>query len=351
MNVLLMTDKLITGGAEMYFCKLENELQHDELTLFTAAATGDLQTRIKNKYQFIELTRKNHMINLIRLKSIIKEKDITILHANSLRLVLYAILLKQSSKKPLKVLYTKHNVTILEQKYRKMFAGLLNRNVDKIITVSDFEKQSLVGLGVIGNKIETIYNGVDLKQFTFSEKLNTANRWKVGILARLSEEKNHEFFLEVAHSMRTVPNLEFYIAGEGPEEKRILDHIHRLGLTEKVKMIGHVSQPETFIREMDMLLLTSKREVFPMVIIEAMAIGTPIISIDKGGIKEAIQDSQTGFLVEDYIVQEFSKKIVTVTSQQEIKKRVISAARKKVEQEFSLDKMVNHTLREYLSMA
>ncbi|MDM5340402.1 glycosyltransferase family 4 protein [Fictibacillus enclensis] len=351
MNVLLMTDKLITGGAEMYFCKLENELQHDELTLFTAAATGDLKTRIKNKYQFLELTRQNHIINLLKLKRIIKEKDITILHANSLRLVLYAVLLKRTSRKPFKILYTKHNVTILEQKYRKMFAGLLNRNVDKIITVSDFEKHSLVGLGVFEDKIKTIYNGVDLKQFTFSEKINRENRWKVGILARLSEEKNHQFFLEVAHSMRTVPNVEFYIAGEGPEEKRISDHIHRLGLTEKVKMIGHVSQPETFIREMDMLLLTSKREVFPMVIIEAMAIGTPIISIDKGGIKEAIQDSQTGFLVEGYIVQEFAKKISTLISQQDIKNKVILSARKKVEQEFSLEKMVNHTLREYRANA
>lgn len=351
MNVLLMTDKLITGGAEMYFCKLENALQHDELTLYTAAATGDLKSQIKNQHHFLELTRKNHGLNLVRLKKTIKEKNISILHANSLRLVFYATLLKRTMRQPLKILYTKHNVTLLELKYAKLFASILNKNVDHIITVSDFEKESLTRLGVAERKITTIYNGVDLKQFTFSEKEERKDVWKVGILARLSEEKNHEFFLEVANAMQDVPHVEFHIAGEGPEKARILEHIKRLGLQNKVKMAGHVSQPETFIKEMDMLLLTSKREVFPMVIIEAMAIGTPIISIDRGGIKEAIQDSQTGFLVQDYIVKEFTEKIMAVISHQEVRTKMVTAARKKAEEEFSLESMVNHTLGQYLANA
>ncbi len=348
MNVLLMTDKLVTGGAEMYFCKLENELQHENITLYTAAATGDLVGRIKNKDKFLELSRKNHFANILRLRRFVKEKKIEVLHANSLRLVLYAMVLKCLLRTSIKLIYTKHNVTILEQKLPKLFARVINSYVDKTITVSEFEQNNLVGLGVDGNRVTTIYNGVDVNEFMFSPKEDVQKIWNVGILARLAEEKNHEFFLRVAHRLRNVPHLQFFIGGDGPQFSRIADEIESLGLASQVRMIGHVDRPETFIRDMDLLLLTSKREVFPMVVIEAMAVGTPMISIDKGGINEAIRHSETGFLISDFIVEEFCEKILTVIGDGDLKRRIVYRARKKVEQEFSLQKMVDHTANEYL---
>ncbi|MEK1831876.1 glycosyltransferase [Priestia megaterium] len=104
-------------------------------------------------------------------------------------------------------------------------------------------------------------------------------------------------------------HMKFHIGGGGPELQRIQELIQQQGLSEKIKIWGEVEDPEAFITKMDMLLLTSHREVFPMVVLEAMAVGTPMISIDVGGVKEAIADGDTGYLIPTYSPQAFAEKL------------------------------------------
>lgn len=348
MNILVITDKLIHGGAEMYFCKLENQLQHPNISFYYAAGPGELYKKIKHQNHFNEMSRTKHLQNIRRLRKLINDKQIDLVHANSLRMVLYCIAVKKFTKKKFKIVYTKHNVTVLEEKNPVIFSHLLNKYVERIITVSDFEKRNLVNAGIEPNKITTVYNGVDLNQFTFHPK-EIGKTFKVGILARLSEEKNHDLFIKIANQLRDIPNLMFYIAGDGPEKTKIENIIQSQNLLHKIKMIGAVHNPEEFIKEMDVLLLTSHREVFPMVILEGMAVGTPIISINRGGIGEAIIGNQTGVLINDHSVNEFCNKILEMKTNEELRKHFIENARKKVQVDFSLEQMVSNTLKEYLN--
>jgi glycosyltransferase involved in cell wall biosynthesis len=344
-----MTDKLITGGAENYFCSLENQLAHPDLTIFSAAASGELYPKIKNKNHFIEMKRKSHMFNLLLIKEKIMQHNIDIIHANSLRMVLYSIVCRFLAKRKIRLIYTKHNVTGLEKKFPSLFCKVINKHVDTVITVSNFEKDNLIGLGIRTEKIKTIYNGVNLKQFKFERKGGQEIK-KIGILARLSIEKNHELFIEIAEKLKHNPELMFYIAGDGPEYTNIKNRIAEMNLQTKVKLLGAVKNPEKFIREMDVLLLTSEREVFPMVILEAMAVGTPIISIDRGGIREAVEDNTTGFLISDHSAEDFSSRLIYLAENKNIQTDVIENARNKVTVDFSLEKMLRNTLNEYLNM-
>ncbi|WP_025783144.1 glycosyltransferase family 4 protein [Sporosarcina sp. D27] len=347
MNVLLMTDKLITGGAENYFCKLENRLTHPELKFYTAAGSGEMFETINNKEQFIHLSRNNHVANLSIIRRNVLEHKIDLIHANSLRMVLYAVGLQKIIKKKIKIIYTKHNVTMLEKSARFAFAWLLNRHVHRIITVSEDERENLWQLGVQADKIRTVYNGVDIHQFMYHKK-EQRETFKVGILARLSPEKNHDLFLEIAKKLNDDPDIQFYIGGEGPEYTKILQMIKESGLTQRVEMLGDIKEPVGFIRDMDVLLLTSHREVFPMVILEAMAVGTPIISVNTGGIKEAISSSDLGFLVNDYSVESFCNHITWMKDHQELRKEISESARDRVQKNFTLEKMISETMREYL---
>ncbi len=348
MNILVITDKLIFGGAEMYFCKLENQLQHPNISFHYAAGSGELYEKIKHKNNFSEMSRTNHMQNIRKLRKLINDKQIDIIHANSLRMVLYSIAVKKFTNRKLKIVYTKHNVTVLEEKNPFIFAYLLNKHVKRIITVSDFEKDNLIKAGIEANKITTVYNGVDLNQFVFCQK-EKSECFKIGILARLSEEKNHELFVKIADQLRDNPNLLFYIAGDGPEQGKIKNLVHTQNLNHKIKMLGVVHNPEEFIKEMDLLLLTSYREVFPMVILEAMAVGTPLISINRGGIREAIIENKTGILIDEHTAEDFCNKIMDIESNEKNRKQIIENARRKVETDFSLEQMVNKTLKEYLN--
>ncbi|WP_262372678.1 glycosyltransferase family 4 protein [Sutcliffiella horikoshii] len=346
MNVLVVTDKLDMGGAENYFCKLENKLSHPEIDFYYAAAEGELCVNLQNKKKFSNLSRKNHLHNLWILRRIIKENYIGIFHANSLRMVFYGLVLKWFMKEKLHIFYTKHNVTMLEKYLPLVFRKILNRFIKRIIAVSEFEKFQLIDLGIESRKIKTIYNGVDLQQFAYQRKKNQIPQ-KIGILARISKEKNQGFFLEVADACRHHPDLIFYIAGDGPDYQSIHQQIINLGIQDKVRMIGAVHTPEKFLRKMDVLLVTSHREVFPMVVLESMAVGTPIISINRGGINEAIENGKNGYLLHEHSKQEFCHKIEDLLSNDLKRLQFIKEARKKVETAFSLQKMIQYTLDEY----
>ncbi|SIS62998.1 glycosyltransferase family 4 protein [Salimicrobium flavidum] len=349
MNVLLLTDKLAFGGAEIYFCKLENRLSHPDIDFTFAASTGELEKNLIHKDRFVPLQLGKHLQNLNRLKKIIKEKNIQVIHANSLRMALYSIWLKKTGGSPVRIIYTKHNVTALEKRFSKMFTYVLNHHIDKIITVSRFEQDNLTEKGVKKEKVRTIHNGVDLEQFTFVPKQKD-DLFKVGILARISPEKNHELFIRIAAELKDLPNARFYIAGDGPDADKIADMIKTRGLSDRVHMLGMVQEPQKFIQSMDVLVLTSEREVFPMVILEAMAVGTPVVSIDRGGIKEAIREGETGFLVPVHSAEKFSDVLLSMyKSDEEVRSEWRKEGRRRAESEFSLKKMVDETVEEYLN--
>ncbi|MGP4062877.1 glycosyltransferase family 4 protein [Halobacillus sp. H74] len=347
MNVLMLTDKLTMGGAENYFIKLENKMKTGAgFHLYTAAGGGELTDQIINNHNFMKLSRNQHLLNIWHLTRYVYKRDINVIHANSLRMVLYAgCLRKLAWKKKIKIIYTKHNLTALE-KFPKIFSLLMNHGVTGIITVSEHEKRELMHFGVQKEKITTVYNGVDLEKFPFTEKSQT-EVFKVGILARLSPEKNHNLFLDIAASMKEELDIQFYIAGDGPEREVIQAKVQKLGLNKRVMLLGEVQEPYKFLQSMDALLLTSEREVFPMVILEAMATGTPVITINRGGISEAIIDGETGMLVDDHCLQSFHEKILSLKADYELRKRIRCAARQKVVREFNSMHMVAHTFEQY----
>ncbi|WP_342514752.1 glycosyltransferase family 4 protein [Sporosarcina sp. FSL K6-1522] len=345
-NVLLLTDKLIMGGAEMYFCKLENHLKDEKMTFYSAAATGEMYNEIQNKSNFIPLNLTSHLANLKTLRRQVIQKDIGIIHANSLRMLCYAIAVKKMTKREIKLVYTKHNVTILEKRMPILFKKVLNQHVDQIIAVSHFEKENLLQLGVKNELIQTIYNGVDLDQFSF-QPLPSRKIFNVGILARLSKEKNHRLFLTIANELRDMEQVVFHIAGDGPEREFIEKEITNLQLHHKINMLGQLADPYDFICKMDLLLLTSFREVFPMVVIEAMATGTPMMSVDVGGIKEAVVDQETGILISRHSEKEFAENIMLLLDNEELRQSLRSTARQKVEESFSLAAMIHATLKTY----
>ncbi|MFD5261507.1 glycosyltransferase family 4 protein [Bacillus wiedmannii] len=342
MNILLMTDKLITGGAESYFCKLESNLRDEKFTVYTAAGDGELYESLTRKENFMLLSRWNHLRNIHYLRSEICKRKIELIHANSLRMVLYSFLIRNFMKKQIKVVYTKHNVTILEKKMPTLFRYFINKYVNNIITVSEFEKNNLISMHVAEEKIKTIYNGVDIEKFLFQQK-KTESIYKIGILARLSKEKNHQLFVKIANVLKKRDDFLFYIAGDGPEKESIMKEIEKYGLQQSVKMLGNISEPHRFIGNMDALLLLSFREVFPMVVIEAMATGTPIVSIDVGGINEAVIDGESGILLTEYCEFIFASALEELQGNEEKVNGIRLKAREKAERYFSLTKMIEET--------
>lgn len=119
-----------------------------------------------------------------------------------------------------------------------------------------------------------------------------------GIIAQLRAEKNHILLLDTFCVLAgEIENVHLLIVGDGPERESIQAHIQKLGLNRRVTLAGHVPAAWQVFAAIDVALLPSSHEGFPNSLIEAMAMGVPVIASDVGGIADAVSDSTTGLLV------------------------------------------------------
>ncbi len=107
----------------------------------------------------------------------------------------------------------------------------------------------------------------------------------VGIVARLVPVKDHDLFLDAcAQLLARRPRLHAVIAGDGPQEQAIAEGIRQRGLQRSVTMLGHRNDTLAVLRALDVALLTSHSEGSPNAVLEALAVGTPVVSVDVGDV-------------------------------------------------------------------
>lgn len=156
------------------------------------------------------------------------------------------------------------------------------------------------------NKIEVIPNFVDDALFSFVAKrdesllrLGVQSTGTVhGIVAQLRVEKNHLLLLDAFRELAAErEDVHLLIIGDGPERSNIQSHIQKLGLSSRVSLAGHVPSAWQAFAAIDVAFLPSLHEGFPNALIEAMAMGVPVVASNVGGIPDAIDDGRTGLLV------------------------------------------------------
>lgn len=306
LQVLFLAEELRTGGAETYFYRLEEMLDRDRVDFFTMAVCRQKCTlshpEFFTPYGFLPISRIKAVSKFVR------NHPVDIVHANSLQLCGIAALIRRTHRHAkFKIVYTKHNVTKLENISPAMLRCFVNNFVDCIIAICKTDEICLEKLGITKRLITNINNSVDLSNYPFTQRfpLNRYHKLKVGILARLSPEKRHDLFLEIAKGFcKRHENSVFYIAGDGPLFDEIARTIKNERLENNVRMLGRVSAP-AFLNQIDALLLVSNREVMPMSLLEGMASGCAIIARSVGGVGDIVK-RDTGILIEgddsqDYI--------------------------------------------------
>lgn len=119
----------------------------------------------------------------------------------------------------------------------------------------------------------------------------------IGTIGRLMEQKDHETLIRAARQVcDRHPEARFLIGGYGPLRTRLEALVTRLGLQANVTFAGEVLDPTSFYGLVDLFVMTSRWEGFPVVLLEAMACGKPVVSTSVGGIAEMIQHDRNGLL-------------------------------------------------------
>lgn len=225
-----------------------------------------------------------------------------------------------------------------------------------VISISHvIAKHMMDDFNVPYRRIRLICRGVDLDRFKYRQPEESLKKeFTIGIIGRLSPIKGHTYFLRaVSKAVKSMPRLKALIVGDAPPEKtkykqELEDLVRRLGLSRYVEFMGRRSDIPEILSRLDVLVLaTTTQEGFGRVIIEAFAAGVPVVATSVGGVTEIIRDGDNGLLVSPGDSHAMSEAIVRLLKDRRLSGELALLARKDAEEKYSLDKMVNDTVKVY----
>ena len=198
------------------------------------------------------------------------------------------------------------------------------------------------------NKIQLIYNGVDTDVFTFSE--DKFNKFTLCNVGRADPVKNQKLLISsYSHIFNKYPDFQesqLLIIGDGPLFDSLQSEITRAGMTENIRMLGFRDDIDEIMKKSHLFVLSSIYEAMPMVVLEAMSCGLPVVSTDVGGVSNLITKAE-GWLVPSQDIESMGQVIYTAFKDAELRNTKAAVARNKVLTNFSIQTMVKQYLHLY----
>lgn len=307
----LFLPSLAGGGAERVTLNLARgfrSLGHD-VDLVVASNTGELRDQVPADVRLVDLGTHRTLTALPHLARYLRrERPTGLLSAmNHVNIVAVWAAWWAGYRGP--VLAAEHvHVAPAGRSVRKRaflaLLGLAYRRTHRVIAVSHGIKQGLIErAGVPEDRITVIYNpviGSDLASRTRPrpEDLPSDDTPVIVGMGRLSEQKNFELLLSAFADVRAARRARLVILGEGPLRDRLTESVRRHGLADDVDMPGFVANPYDYLAHADLFALSSDWEGLPTVLIEALALGTPVVATDcPTGPREILDHGAFGRLV------------------------------------------------------
>ena len=314
-------------------------------------------------------------ISLVRgfakLCQVVKEHDIDIIHAHwAIPMGFVGGLTKVITNTPLIItmhgrdVYTNPEAGFIVPTlwYVKPFLRFSFRQADRLIAVSLDCYNHARRAGAPEEKMEVIYNGVNIDRFFPSSKGIAQVRRRYGIapgaklllsVRSLTFRKGLDVLIRaMPHILEAEPAVTALLVGDGPERERLVSLRNELGLQDKVIFAGRVPNAELapYENACDLFVIPSREEGFGVAAAEAMACGKPVVGTTAGGLVETIENNQTGLLVEPDNVEQLAEAIIRVLKDKSLATRLGRNARHKVETDFNWVNVARRTVELYESV-
>jgi colanic acid/amylovoran biosynthesis glycosyltransferase len=261
---------------------------------------------------------------------------------------LLGVLLKDIGVVKGKVITSFYGYDITMYKYKNKYDDLFERG-DLILLLIDSWKKEFLNLGCNEQKIVVHKIGIDTNKIPFScSDKSRGDRVKLITVARLVEKKGVKYAIQaVGEVIKKYPHIDYCIIGDGPLRNGIQNLINELHLNHNVRIVGWKAQEEVkkLMQDSDILLAPSvvgedgDQEGTPVVLMEAMAHGLPVLSTQHSGIPELVQDGKSGFLVPERDVQALADRLEYLISHQELWPEMGRVGRAYVERHHDINKL------------
>ena len=243
---------------------------------------------------------------------------------------------------------------------RRWFARRLKRDATRVVAVSHAVAGWLTDEG-LGDLVEVVHNGCQAPPPTAdvaelrAELGLSATGVVVGFFAQIVGHKGTVDLVRAGSiAMAERPDLQIVIAGDGPdsEKQRLQDEIARSSRPEGFVVLPPASEIWRLLSAVDMAAVPSLwPDPLPRTVMEAMAVGKPVVAYETGGVPEMVAESETGFMVSPGDVDGLADRIERLAGDAELRHRLGIAAARRARSEFSIDRHVETMERILLSAA
>ena len=341
------------GGAERMTIFLANALCEKgyEVSFLIRHNDGAMKPMLHPDINVLDmkLPRKGKIIknlrNIIYLRKAMSRKETGILFSITAEMSQVAAIASLTCHKRVPLVSVVHNTLSQEthsfQKVREFLYPFLNRRYDKVVAISETVAQDYRKLCYARERqVEIISNPVisdEVFRLAGLESghpwLASKRSWKTLVQAgRLSEQKNHRLSFQALAMLRKKEDYRLILLGIGEKEMELRKLSRDLQIEDAVDFVGYVYNPYAYFREADALILSSRYEGLPTVLIEGLACGSRIVSVDcPSGPYEILEGGRLGTLVPmedpDGLAEGIRKSMEKEPDRQQLRKRALDFTR------------------------
>ncbi|MEQ1907973.1 MAG: glycosyltransferase family 4 protein [Vicinamibacterales bacterium] len=285
------------------------------------------------------------------LRDFIRRHDVQIVHSISYPASLYAAL--SISGTGVSHVWHEHNIKRIHRFNRPIYR-FVGRSCTHVIGPSDAVTKNLAR-AVPDGVVRTVYNGIDLQRFApaSGERIEEIRRSlgiregsrAVGLFGQMLPYKGHMTLVDAApRILATCPDVEFLLVGaleNPPYQDQLKARIAERGLAECVRFTGWQPNVHETMRAMDAIVVgTTTPEPASLALMEAMAVGTPLVATRTGGTPEIVSDEKTGLLYEPGQADQLADRVIRVLTDSTLSSALAAAGRARVEARFSLPRHI-----------
>jgi glycosyltransferase involved in cell wall biosynthesis len=276
---------------------------------------------------------------LFRFLNICRRERVQIWHGHDYKSNLLGLLLRRFW--PMRLVTTVHGW--VKQTRRTPLYYAIDRfclpRYERVLCVSEDLRQQCLACGVPPGRCLLIENAIDTDEYArrlpvaeAKERLGVdPRRLLIGSVGRLSAEKGFDVLIRaVDQLLQTGLDVELVIGGEGDQEPELRALIAGLGRADRIRLVGYCADARDLYQAMDVFALSSYREGLPNVLLEAMAMGTPVVATRVAGVPRLIRTGENGLLVEPGRTGELARALARLLGDPGLRARLSQTGRETV---------------------
>jgi len=346
------------GGLEMQALEISRKLRDRGHSLRLATLPG---SRLAEEARQLDITTLTlpvygyvHPGLVWRLAKFLRAEHIHVIHSQHSRDIATLVPAMQLSGRPIPIVLSKRMGSSISKK--DLFHRYTYHHVRRVLAISSvIHRNVLATTPVTPDRVITFFDAVDLRRFTFSpgQRQSTRNMFGVhehavliGFVGRMSPGKGHEELLQAAGLLRDRGSTaRFLVVGDASHGEEEYAHTIRtlaqtLGVQDRVTFTGYRADIPALMSSFDILAFPSHAESFGVVLIEAMAMGLPVVSTNTDGVVDIVVDELTGIMVPRQDARALADSLERLVGDPDLRQRMGRAGRARVEEFFDQEKQI-----------